>query len=72
MFYTWRMADIKRTVQIKKLHEQGMESDLGNMTAADRLSLVWPLTLSAWAFKDETVAESRFQRHSVRVLRSGR
>ncbi len=66
------MADSTRTVRIQKLHEQGKETDLENTTAADWLLMVWPLTQDAWAFKDETIAESRLQRHSVRVLRSGR
>jgi hypothetical protein len=66
------MADIERTVRIKHLHEQGEETDLGSATPAERLSMVWQLMLDAWAFEDESVAESRLQRHSVRVLRSGR
>ncbi len=65
------MSEIKRAVRIKGLHEQA-ETDLGSATPAERLSMVWQMTLDAWAFKDETVAESRLQRHSVRVLRGGR
>jgi hypothetical protein len=65
------MADIERTVRIKHLHEQAEETGFGSVTPAERLSMVWQVTLDAWAFKDESVAESRSQRHSVRVLRGG-
>lgn len=64
--------DKTRAIRVLKLHEQGKETGLEGTTAAARLEMVWPLTLQAWAFKDETVAEQRFQRHVVRVRRGGR
>ena len=72
LLYTWPMVDdSKRAVRIRHLRERGGERDLGSATPAERLSMVWLVTLDAWAFKDESVAESRLQRHSVRVLRGG-
>ena len=54
----------KSTLQL-----QGTDAFLAEATAAERMGMVWQLTLDAWAFKEPTVAESRFQRHVVRVVR---
>ena len=43
--------------------------DLSKTTPAERLQMMWQLTLDAWAFKGEPVAELRLPRHIVRVLR---
>jgi hypothetical protein len=51
------------------LQEQGEDRDLEGTTAAERLGMMWQLTLDAWAFAGNPVAESRLQRHIVRVLR---
>ena len=39
-------------------------------TAAERILMVWPLTITAWAFKEPNVVQSRLQRHVVRTIRS--
>ncbi len=65
------MPDQKRTVRISRLKDQGNETDLRSTTAADRLAMIWPLTLEAWAFKGERVAKSRLQRHVVHLDRRG-
>ncbi len=54
----------KSTLQL-----QGSDAYLGDATAAERMHLVWQLTLDAWTFKEPTIAESRLQRHAVRVVR---
>lgn len=42
-------------------------------SAAERISMMWRLARDAWAFKGEAErAESRLQRHAVRVRRGGR
>ena len=64
--------DRTRAIRVLKLHEQDEETGLEGTTAAERLEMVWPLTLQAWAFKDDTVAEQRFQRHVVSVRRGRR
>lgn len=51
------------------LQSQGADAFLAEATAAERIRRVWQLTLDAWAFKEPTVAESRFQRHVVRIVR---
>lgn len=66
------MAERRKTVRIAGLHEVGRDKDLENSTPEERLSMVWPLTVDAWAFKGGSDAGSRLQRHTVRVRRSGR
>ena len=66
------MADRNRTIRIRKLSEQGQETDLQNTTPAERLGMMWQLALDAWAFKGEPVAEPRLPRHVVRVVRGAR
>lgn len=54
------------------LSEQGRDSGVPNETPAERLMMVWPLTLAAWAFKEPDVVQPRLQRYVVRTVRSGR
>jgi len=42
------------------------------MTPEQRLALVWPLTIQAWAFRGVDVAESRLPRHLMSVTRRQR
>ena len=51
------------------LQSQGADAFLAEATAAERIRMVWQLTLDAWAFKEPTVGESRFQRHAIRIIR---
>jgi hypothetical protein len=51
------------------LREQDDDPELENTTAAERMGMVWPLTLDAWAFSGRPLAESRLPRHIVRVRR---
>ena len=66
------MEDREIRVRISKLADQGTETDLQDMTPAERIAMVWPLTVEAWAFKGEDVRESRLQRHVVRFVRGKR
>jgi hypothetical protein len=52
-----------------RVEDQGKEDDLIGTTPGDRMGMVWPLTLSAWAFKGERLAESRLPRHIVHLQR---
>lgn len=63
------MAERTRTLRVSRLQDQGSEDDLAKTTPAERIEMVWPLTLDAWSFKEPMSAESRLQRHIVRVLR---
>ena len=52
--------------------EEGPDENDLLLTMEERIALVWPLTVDAWAFKGDPVAESRLLRHIVRILRGGR
>ena len=60
------------TLRIGTLREQGQEQDLRSATPAERLGMVWPLTLEAWGFAGDECAESRLSRHIVAVRRGTR
>ena len=69
MSETGRKGRESYLVRKTTLQEQGEDRDLEDTTAAERLGMMWQLTLDAWAFTGDAVAESRLQRHIVRVLR---
>ncbi|MFT5524462.1 MAG: hypothetical protein ACI9HK_002416 [Pirellulaceae bacterium] len=48
----------------------GTDAGVPDATPVERLMMVWPLTLSAWAFKEPNVAQPRLQRHVVRTIRN--
>jgi hypothetical protein len=56
-------------VRIFRLQDQDKYDDLLLTTPAQRLEMMWQLTLDAWAFKGEPIVELRLPRHIVRVLR---
>jgi hypothetical protein len=58
-----------RQIKITKLSDQTGDFDLRNTTPAERLAIMRQLTLDAWAFKGEPVAEPGLHRHIVRVFR---
>src|SRR5215831_12551153 len=58
-----------KTLRILELEHRDNNDDLKSTTPAQRLAMMWQLTLDAWAFKGEPVAELRLPRHLVRVLR---
>ena len=67
--------EAKRVVTIRKirLSEEGADDDeLARMTPEQRMELIWPLTVDAWAMMGEDIAEFRLPRHVVRVIRRGR
>ena len=67
--------EAKRVVTIRKLHlsQEGVDDDeVARMTPEQRMELIWPLTVDAWAMMGEDIAEFRLPRHVVRVIRRGR
>jgi hypothetical protein len=46
------MAESRRNVKVRRLYEQGEEADLERTTPSERISMMWHLTLDAWAFKE--------------------
>ena len=61
-------VDVK-TLRIRQRDEQSDKDDLKSTTPAQRIEMMWQLTLDAWAFKGEPIAELRLPRHIIRVLR---
>lgn len=60
--------DIK--IKISTLDKQGTENDLSEFSPADRIKMVWQVTLDAWSFnKNNSDAQSRLLRHIVRIHR---
>lgn len=51
------------------LFEEGNDSIYSQMTAEQRVLMVWQLTLTAWKFANPNGFESRLQRHVTRVER---
>jgi hypothetical protein len=43
-----------------------------SLSPAQRLEMMWQLTLDAWAFAGGTIAESRLPRHIVHIYRRER
>ena len=66
------MTTQREKVQITKLLDQGKSNDLEATTSAQRLGMIYQLVIDAWAFKGESVAQSRLSRHVVRVFRRAR
>ena len=56
-------------IRVLNLQDRADVYDFSRTTPAERLQMMWQLTLDAWAFKGEPIAELRLPRHIVRVLR---
>lgn len=55
-----------------RLQDPDDGADMRQLSPGDRLLLVWPLTLQAWAFLVQLEDEPRLRRDAVRVVRGGR
>jgi hypothetical protein len=55
--------------KLTTLDQQERDSGVPNATPVERLLMVWPLTLTAWEFKEPNVVQPRLQRHVARVVR---
>ena len=58
-----------RPIRIITLHGQDNDSDLYGTTPSERIGMMWQVTLDAWAFKGESIAESGLPRHIVSIQR---
>ncbi len=57
-------------VRVLRLHDDRGAEDLALRSPGERLAMMWQLARDAWTFKGEPErAESRLQRHVVRVRR---
>jgi len=62
-------AENRRQIRKSTLAEQGQEKDLAQATIEERMAMVWPLTVSAWAMMGVDLRGSRLQRHVERVVK---
>ncbi len=68
-----RMDDHPKKIRVTRLKDQdGVMDDLRDTTPAERVGMMWQLTVDAWAFMGEDVAEQRLQRDVERVIRRRR
>ena len=57
-------------MRVRKSKRRRLEnSDTEHMTAGQRISMVWPITVDAFAMTGKFDAESRLQRDVVRLIR---
>lgn len=66
------MKALERDIQVRKTSLHNETNDLKNTTPEERWAMMWQLALDAFAFKGETVAQPRLQRHIVSVRRRTR
>lgn len=60
-------------VRRRRLHDDQAAEAVADLSPAERLGMMWQLAQDAWTFKGEPErAQSRLQRHLVRVYRGGR
>ena len=63
------VRDVEIRISDLRAQDRAYNQDLSGTTPAERVQMMWQLTLDAWAFKGEPLAELRLPRHIVRVLR---
>jgi len=54
------------------LASEGTFNDTAALTPAERIDMVWEITVAAWTFKDPEFRESRLRRDITRVIRRPR
>lgn len=62
----------RQIVRKTTLDDEGVLNDYAGFTPEQRLLMVWPITLTAWKFKDPHGVQQRLQRHVGRVERRER
>jgi hypothetical protein len=60
---------VREPVRVKHLRDPETDDDLRHLAPGERIAMVWPMTVTAWAFMGETVGESRLQRRTVHIHR---
>ena len=55
--------------RLRKLHDPEDDGAVRSLTPAQRMEMVWELSLQAWAFKEGLTGEPRLRRDVVRVVR---
>ena len=58
-------------VRKTSLADQDTDGSLARVSPAERVAMVWTITVQAWQFKDPSFRESRLRRDVVRIVRGG-
>ena len=66
------MERLDRSVHKTRVSESGPDLWLRSLTPAQRVAMVWQLSLQAWAFKEGLLDEPRLRRDVVRTIRGKR
>lgn len=66
------VARIDLPTRVHRLAEEPEDDYVASLTPEERLVMVWPLTLQAWAFQTGSTDEPRFRRDVGRVIRGRR
>lgn len=64
----------KRQIPLRKLR-LGTEDELADyydLTPSQRLAMIWPITVAAYAMTGQDIRELRLSRSTVRTIRGGR
>ncbi|MGQ0539731.1 MAG: hypothetical protein ACT4R6_12350 [Gemmatimonadaceae bacterium] len=64
----------KRQIRTRKLRhgEEDELADYYDKTPSERLAMIWPITVTAWALAGRDIRELRLSRSTVRVIRGRR
>jgi hypothetical protein len=62
---------VRKDYPVRKttLERQGTERDVRDLTPAQRMAMVWTLSVQAWQFKEPTGEERKLRRNIVRTIR---
>lgn len=70
--YTQGVTRAQLPTRLCRLGDEPEDDYVARLTPAERMALVWPITLQAWAFQTGTTDEPRLRRDVGRVVRGGR
>ncbi|MGQ0643729.1 MAG: hypothetical protein ACT4P6_23520 [Gemmatimonadaceae bacterium] len=64
----------RRNIPVRKLWlgDEDELSDYYDKTPSERLAMIWPITVAAWAMAGHDISELRLSRSAVRIIRGGR
>lgn len=65
------MSSNRQIVKLTTLHDETDDQFL-QFTPAERMSMVWPLTIDAWSITEDFNAKSRLQRHITKLYQPRR
>ncbi len=58
--------------RLRRLSEGKDDADILAMTPGERIEMMWPLAVDAWAMMGVDVSNARMERHIVRIIRGGK